>query len=182
MTVFDLDVASVQEVPPGHVVVVKKNGRLTSTAFTAPLPRAACSFERIYFSRGNDLDIYRERKALGARLADQVMAAIDHDLQNTVIGFIPNTAEVAYYGLMEALRLRRRDEVKRDILDAAKKGTLDEALIDDLILRNCAAEKVSARTSRSARSSDRRNGARTVVARLRHFLWFRAADGQSGGR
>ena len=143
MTVFDLDVASVQEVPPGHVVVVKKNGRLTSTAFTAPLPRAACSFERIYFSRGNDLDIYRERKALGARLADQVMAAIDHDLQNTVIGFIPNTAEVAYYGLMEALRLRRRDEVKRDILDAAKKGTLDEALIDDLILRNWPrAEKV----------------------------------------
>ena len=143
MTVFDLDVASVQEVPPGHVVVVKKNGRLTSTAFTAPLPRAACSFERIYFSRGNDLDIYRERKALGARLADQVMAAIDHDLQNTVIGFIPNTAEVAYYGLMEALRLRRRDEVKRDILEAAKKGTLDEALIDDLILRNWPrAEKV----------------------------------------
>ena len=143
MTVFDLDAASVREVPPGHVVVVKKNGTLTSTAFTAPLPRAACSFERIYFSRGNDLDIYRERKALGARLADQVMAAIDHDLQNTVISFIPNTAEVAYYGLMEALRLRRRDEVKSAVLDAAKKGTLDEALIDELILRNWPrAEKV----------------------------------------
>ncbi len=143
MTVFDLDAASVREVPPGHVVVVKKNGHLTSTAFTAPLPRAACSFERIYFSRGNDQDIYRERKALGAQLADQVMAAIDHDLQNSVVGFIPNTAEVAYYGLMEALRLRRRDEVKRDIMAAAKKGTLDEALIDDLILRNWPrAEKV----------------------------------------
>jgi amidophosphoribosyltransferase len=143
MTVFDLDVASVREVPPGHVVVIKKNGTLTSTAFTAPLTRAACSFERIYFSRGNDLDIYRERKALGARLADQVMAAIDHDLQNSVVGFIPNTAEVAYYGLMEALRLRRRDEVKKGILDAAKNGTLSEALIDDLILRNWPrAEKV----------------------------------------
>jgi amidophosphoribosyltransferase len=107
------------------------------------MARAACSFERIYFSRGNDLDIYRERKALGARLADQVMAAIDHDLQNSVVGFIPNTAEVAYYGLMEALRLRRRDEVKKGILDAAKKGTLSEALIDDLILRNWPrAEKV----------------------------------------
>jgi amidophosphoribosyltransferase len=143
MTVFDLDAASVREVPPGHVVVIKKNGTLTSTAFTAPLTRAACSFERIYFSRGNDLDIYRERKALGARLADQVMAAIDNDLQNSVVGFIPNTAEVAYYGLMEALRLRRRDEVKKGILDAAKKGTLSEALIDDLILRNWPrAEKV----------------------------------------
>jgi amidophosphoribosyltransferase len=143
MTVFDLDAAAVQEVPPGHVVVIKKNGTLTSTAFTAPMTRAACSFERIYFSRGNDLDIYRERKALGAQLADQVMAAIDHDLQNSVVGFIPNTAEVAYYGLMEALRLRRRDEVKNGILDAAKNGTLNEALIDDLILRNWPrAEKV----------------------------------------
>jgi amidophosphoribosyltransferase len=143
MTVFDLDVSSVREVPPGHVVVIKKNGALTSTAFTAPMTRASCSFERIYFSRGNDLDIYHERKALGARLADQVMAGIDNDLQNSVVGFIPNTAEVAYYGLMEALRLRRRDEVKKGILDAAKNGTLDEALIDDLILRNWPrAEKV----------------------------------------
>jgi len=143
MTVFDLEAASVREVPPGHVIVVKKNGTLSSTAFTAPLTRASCSFERIYFSRGNDLDIYRERKELGAKLADQVMAAIDDDLQNSVVGFIPNTAEVAYYGLMEALRLRRRDEVKKGILEAAKHGTLDESLIDDLILRNWPrAEKV----------------------------------------
>jgi amidophosphoribosyltransferase len=143
MTVFDLNAPSVREVPPGHVVVVKKNGTVVCAPFTAPLTRASCSFERIYFSRGNDPDIYSERKALGARLADQVMAAIDNDLQNSVVGFIPNTAEVAYYGLMEALRLRRRDEVKQSILDAAKNGTLDENVIDDLILRNWPrAEKV----------------------------------------
>jgi amidophosphoribosyltransferase len=143
MTVFDLDAAAVREVVPGHVVVIKKRGTLASTAFTARLPRAACSFERIYFSRGNDLDIYRERKALGARLADQVLAAIEFDLQNTVFSFIPNTAEVAYYGLMEALRLRRRDAVKAAILSAAQRGTLSEALLDDLILRNWPrAEKV----------------------------------------
>jgi amidophosphoribosyltransferase len=143
MTVFDADVESVSEVPPGHVVVVKANGVLSTIPFTDPLPRASCSFERIYFSRGNDLDIYRERKALGANLADQVVSAIDRDLQNTVISFIPNTAEVAYYGLMEALRLRRRDEVKASILDAAKQGTLTESLLDDLILRNWPrAEKV----------------------------------------
>ena len=136
MTVFDLEAPAVHEVPPGHVVVVKKSGTVTSTAFMEPLPRASCSFERIYFSRGNDLDIYRERKALGACLTDQVLAAIDRDLENTVIGFIPNTAEVAYYGLMEALRLRRRDEVKAAILGAARQGTLDEARLDDLILRN----------------------------------------------
>ena len=143
MTVFDADAAAVREVPPGHVVVVKANGAVTSTAFTAPLPRASCSFERIYFSRGNDLDIYRERKALGARLADQVLAATGRDFANTVIGFIPNTAEVAYYGLMEALRLRRRDEVKAAVLDAARRGVLDEARLDELILRNWPrAEKV----------------------------------------
>ena len=143
MTVFDVDAAAVREVSPGHVVVIKRRGTLTSTAFTAPLPRTSCSFERIYFSRGNDLDIYRERKALGAHLADQVLTAVGHDYQNTVISFIPNTAEVAYYGLMEALRLRRRDQVKTAIHAAAKQGTLDEALLDDLILRNWPrAEKV----------------------------------------
>jgi amidophosphoribosyltransferase len=143
MTVFDLEAAAVREVQPGHVVVVKKRGTLASSAFTVTLPRAACSFERIYFSRGNDLDIYRERKALGAGLADQVLAAIDRDLQNTVFSFIPNTAEVAYFGLMEALRLRRRDEVKAAILDAARRGPLDAALLDGLILRNWPrAEKV----------------------------------------
>jgi amidophosphoribosyltransferase len=143
MTVFDVDATAAREVPPGHVVVIKRHGTLTSTAFTAPLPRASCSFERIYFSRGNDLDIYRERKALGACLADQVLTAVGYDYQHTVISFIPNTAEVAYYGLMEALRLRRRDEVKAAILAAARQGTLDEALLDDLILRNWPhAEKV----------------------------------------
>jgi amidophosphoribosyltransferase len=143
MTVFDVDAAAAREVPPGHVVVIKRRGTLSSTAFTAPLPRASCSFERIYFSRGNDLDIYRERKALGACLADQVLTAVGHDYQHTVISFIPNTAEVAYYGLMEALRLCRRDEVKAAILAAAQRGTLDEALLDDLILRNWPrAEKV----------------------------------------
>jgi amidophosphoribosyltransferase len=100
------------------------------------LPRASCSFERIYFSRGNDIEIYKERKALGAGLADQVLAAIDHDWAHTVFNFIPNTAEVAYYGLMSALRERRRDEVKQAILEASKKGALTEALLDDLILRN----------------------------------------------
>ncbi|HTX66740.1 MAG TPA: amidophosphoribosyltransferase [Opitutaceae bacterium] len=143
MTVFDLDAPAVREVQPGHAVVMKRNGTLASTAFTVALPRASCSFERIYFSRGNDPDIYRERKALGAGLADQVLAAIDGDLQHTVFSFIPNTAEVAYFGLMQALRLRRRDEVKAAILAAAQQGKLDEAALDELILHNWPrAEKV----------------------------------------
>jgi len=136
MTVFDLGAEQVREVPPGHVIVLKKSGQVTETQFTAPLPRSSCSFERIYFSRGNDVDIYKERKALGGRLADQVIKAIDGNWARTVFGFVPNTAEVAYYGLMHSLRERRRDEVKAAIMAAAKSGTLDEALLDDLILRN----------------------------------------------
>jgi amidophosphoribosyltransferase len=136
MTVFDLAVEQVKEVDPGHVVVIKKSGAVSSKAFTPPLPRASCSFERIYFSRGNDLDIYRERQALGGGLADQVIKSIGSDWAKTVFGFIPNTAEVAYYGLMSALRTKRRDEVKAAILAAQAKGQLTEALLDELILRN----------------------------------------------
>lgn len=136
MTVFDLALEDVKEVKPGHVVVIKRRGTVTENAFTAPLPRTSCSFERIYFSRGNDVDIYRERQALGGVLADQVIKSIGHDWANTVFSFIPNTAEVAYYGLMSALRTRRRDEVKAAILQANAQGTLTESLLDDLILRN----------------------------------------------
>src|SRR3954470_5633401 len=136
MTVFDLAVEDVKEVSPGCVVVIKRRGTITEAPFTAPLPRSSCSFERIYFSRGNDIDIYRERQALGGQLASQVLAAIGHDWANTVFSFIPNTSETAYYGLMSALRTRRRDEVKSAILDAAKKGKITDVLLDDLILRN----------------------------------------------
>ncbi|MDR1279399.1 MAG: amidophosphoribosyltransferase [Opitutaceae bacterium] len=137
MTVFDIgDAADVHEVSPGHVMVIKRNGTLTSTPFLEPLPRASCSFERIYFSRGNDLEIYEERKALGGRLADQVLASVNHEWGNTVFGYVPNTAEVAYYGLLHALRERRRDIVKKTILEAVRENTLTEDLLDDLILRN----------------------------------------------
>jgi amidophosphoribosyltransferase len=136
MTVFDLAASEVKEVQPGHVVVVKRRGTITEQSFTPALPRASCSFERIYFSRGNDVDIYRERQALGGGLARQVMDAVGHDWANTVFSFIPNTAEVAYYGLMSALRTTRRDEVKAAILKASREGGVTEALLDELILRN----------------------------------------------
>jgi amidophosphoribosyltransferase len=136
MTVFDLAAEEVRELAPGHIAVIKKGGALASTQFTAPLPRASCSFERIYFSRGNDVDIYRERQALGGGLAAQVIASVGHDWANTVFSYIPNTAEVAFYGLMSALRTCRRDEVKAALLKAAKENKITDALLDDLILHN----------------------------------------------
>lgn len=136
MTTFDLSVDQINELPPGNVVVIKKRGEVKISRFTEALPKTSCSFERIYFSRGNDVDIYKERKALGGNLANQAIKAIGHDWGNTVFSFIPNTAEVAYYGLMSTLRERRRDEVKESILKASQSGKLTEALLDDLILRN----------------------------------------------
>ena len=135
-TVFDLEAREVHEVEPGCAVVMKKAGTVAVERITPALPKTQCTFERIYFSRGNDADIYRERKALGAGLAGQIWASIGGDLENSVFSFIPNTAEVAYFGLMSELRFRRRAEVKQTLLDAAKAGKITEALVDDLILNN----------------------------------------------
>ncbi len=136
-TVFDLEAGDVREVEPGCAVVVKKAGGAARVERIKPaLPKTQCAFERIYFSRGNDADIYRERKALGAGLADQIWSSLGGDLEHSVFSFIPNTSEVAYFGLMSELRLRRRAQVKQTLLDAAKAGRLDEAMVDDLILHN----------------------------------------------
>ena len=135
-TVFDLEAGDVHEVEPGCAVVMKKSGAVSVERVRPALPKTQCTFERIYFSRGNDADIYRERKALGAGLADKIWKSIGGDLENSVFSFIPNTAEVAYFGLMSELRFRRRAEVKQTLLDAAKAGKITEALVDDLILNN----------------------------------------------
>lgn len=136
MTVFDLDTDDVRELPPGHVAVMKNTGGVRITPFVQPQTPRPCSFERIYFSRGNDPEIYGERKTLGRKLVPQILKSIDEDFERSVFSFIPNTAEVAYHGMMDGLRLHRRDQVKQAILDAARDGTLDEEKIDELILRN----------------------------------------------
>jgi amidophosphoribosyltransferase len=134
MTGFNCDASAVREVAPGHAVVVTRAGEIQEGEVVEPRPRASCSFERIYFSRGNDPDIYRERKALGAQLADQVLVEIDHDLERAVFGFIPNTAETAHGGLIQELQRRRRAVVKRELLAAMAAGQLDEAAVDRLVL------------------------------------------------
>jgi amidophosphoribosyltransferase len=100
-TTFDLRADSIKEVKPGHVLIIKKDGHIDEVPFTAPQKRKACSFERIYFSRGTDRDIYKERKMLGKLLTPAVLQAVNHDIKNTVFSYIPNTASVAYKGLVE---------------------------------------------------------------------------------
>lgn len=134
MTVFDKRADEVKELPAGHVACIKHDGTFELHEFAAPRESRACSFERIYFSRGNDPEIYRERNALGRNLVRQVLSVIDNDLENTVFSFIPNTAETGYYGLMNGLREERRREVKETLCRAMRDGTLTEKLIDEVIL------------------------------------------------
>lgn len=136
MTIFNQPIENVSELQPGTATVIKSDGRIYCERFTEERPVTPCSFERIYFSRGNDRDIYQERKALGGALKEQVVAAIGNDFANSVFSFVPNTAETAYYGLLESLRLHRRQEVKDALLKANADGSLDETLIDQLIMGN----------------------------------------------
>lgn len=102
-TAFDLRKENIKELKPGHALVIKKSGDVSEIMINEPLERKACSFERIYFSRGNDFDIYNERKKLGQLLVPQIIDSIDNDLDNSVFSFIPNTAEMSFYGMMKGL-------------------------------------------------------------------------------
>lgn len=102
-TAFNVGENEVKELPPGHALIVNEKGEVELAQILEPKPRKACSFERIYFSRGSDEKIYRERIALGYHLSEQVLNRIDHDLKNTIFSFIPNTAETAFYGMLKGM-------------------------------------------------------------------------------
>ena len=103
-TIFSLDPYEIQELDPGHILSVKgRSGQIKLKPFTKAGPKLSCSFERIYFSRGSDVDIYRERKELGRQVVPKVLESIDHDLEHTVFSYIPNTAESSFFGMMQEL-------------------------------------------------------------------------------
>ncbi len=125
-TTFNVPYESVREIRPGYALIVKKDGHISEQMCKEPLERKSCSFERIYFSRGTDLEIYRERKKLGKLLAPAIMDAIGHDLENTVFSYIPNTAAVAFQGLMDELQTVC-DRIKQEkILSLGKNPTEEE--------------------------------------------------------
>lgn len=103
MTAFNIPAEKIQEIKPGHALIIRKNGDVLEKQVRTPKEKKSCSFERIYFSRGNDKDIYQERKNLGRQLTPSVLKTIDYDMSNSVFSFIPNTAEVAFYGMVEGL-------------------------------------------------------------------------------
>ena len=127
-TALDVPLESINEVKPGHALMVKKDGTIISELINEPLEKKSCSFEEIYFSRGTDRDIYRERKLLGRSLVSRVLKAVNNDFENTVFSYIPNTAETAFYGLMEGLRDFRIKNLK-DAIQANKSESEIERLL-----------------------------------------------------
>ena len=136
MTIFEVGEDQVQEVPPAHVAVMKASGSLTVQPFVEHRELKPCSFEKIYFSRANDSVVYEERKALGGQLVAPLAELVENDWERTVISFIPNTAETAYYGFMDGLRVHRRQEVFDQVVAMHESGTFDKARLEELILRN----------------------------------------------
>lgn len=140
-TAFNIQFKNVKEIEPGHALIVKKDGTVTQEIFREPQEKRACSFERIYFSRGSDAEIYKERKHLGALLCDQILKSVSADLKNTVFSFIPNTAEVSFYGMVEGLHSYIRNVQKDALLH--RKDSLDDKALEELLSMSPRVEKLA---------------------------------------
>ncbi|HLN54192.1 MAG TPA: hypothetical protein VK212_10825 [Lentimicrobium sp.] len=140
-TAMNIPYGKVREVAPGSALIIKKDGTTSMEQIIAPAPLKACSFERIYFSRGTDVDIYRERKRLGKALTPAILEVVGHDIKNTVFSYIPNTAIDAYYGLMEELA-QFCDTIKKDQL-LKNASSLTPQIIDEIMSFKPRIEKVA---------------------------------------
>lgn len=147
-TTFDLEVDDILELQPGQALITSRNGELRIEQILEPKRFAACSFERVYFSRGSDRDIYRERKEMGRRLVPDILKAINYEVENTVLSYIPNTAESAYYGMIQGFEEYLNEQKTREItslLAQAEPGREEEtqARIREILSRGVRAEKVA---------------------------------------
>ena len=140
-TTFDLDSADVKELEPGAALLVKRNGECTVEQILQPKGDSACSFERIYFSRGSDSDIYNERKKLGEQLTEPILEAVNYDTAHTVFSYIPNTAEVAYYGMLNGFKRYLNNEKIKKIESLGHIPTHDE--LEEILHDYVRSEKIA---------------------------------------
>ena len=137
-TAFDIEYSEIKEIDPGHALIVDKAGNVTHEEVVTPREKLSCSFERIYFSRGNDPEIYTERKNMGKLLCPQILEAINYDLKNTVFSYIPNTAESSWLGMMKGIENHLREYRKKAILNQ----DLTEEQLDEILQFKPRAEKL----------------------------------------
>lgn len=140
-TVFNVAFDDVKELDPGHALIIKKDGQTQMSEILPPLERKSCSFERIYFSRGSDAEIYQERKHLGKLIMPKILESIDHDTENTVFSFIPNTAETSFYGMLEAAQDELNKQKNEAIL--AEKDTLTPERLQQIQSHKVRTEKLA---------------------------------------
>ena len=140
-TVFNVDFDSVKELPPGSAIITKKSGVTSIDQILAPVERKACSFERIYFSRGSDAEIYRERKLLGKLIVPEVLKTVDFDIKNTVFSFIPNTAETSFLGMIETVDAYLNQRKTKEILKG--KRSLSAEKVTQILSVHTRVEKIA---------------------------------------
>lgn len=140
-TVFNVPFESVEELPPGHAIITKKSGQTKISKILEPTARKACSFERIYFSRGSDAEIYKERKMLGKLIVPEVLKHIDNDIKNTVFSFIPNTAETSFFGMVESVEAFLNDTKTEKILKG--KRSLSAEKVTQILSQHTRIEKIA---------------------------------------
>ena len=140
-TAMNVPADAVAEITPGHALIIKKDGCVSMDMVREPLQNKACSFERIYFSRGNDAEIYKERKELGNLLCSKVMNSISGDLKNTVFSFVPNTAETSFYGMMKGLELLYKDKQAKMVIALGENPSIDQ--INEILSVSPRIEKIA---------------------------------------
>ncbi|SDG80914.1 amidophosphoribosyltransferase [Winogradskyella thalassocola] len=140
-TVFNVPFESVKELEPGHAIITKKSGETKIKKILEPLERKACSFERVYFSRGSDAEIYQERKMLGRLLMPKVLEAINNDTQNSVFSYIPNTAETSFYGMIETVEDHLNKKKTESILNGG--GKLSSEKVTEILSERPRIEKIA---------------------------------------
>ncbi len=146
--VFNVDPGQIQPILPGHVLAIKRSGEILHQPFTEPLALRQCTFERIYFSRGNDPDIYQERKALGRNLAPRVLDLIGNSIEHAVFSYIPNTAEAAYMGLVERLDELTRERHSQELWERIRSGNIARPELDKFLNGRLRAEKIAHKDQR----------------------------------
>ena len=140
-TVFNVPFESVEELPPGHAIITKKSGQTKISKILEPKARKACSFERIYFSRGSDAEIYMERKMLGKLIVPEVLEHIDNDIKNTVFSYIPNTAETSFFGMVESVEAFLNNTKTEQILKG--KRSLSAEKVTQILSQHTRIEKIA---------------------------------------
>lgn len=163
-TAFNVPLESISAIKPGYALIIKKNGEISEKLVRQPLPRKECSFERIYFSRGSDADIYKERKLLGKNLVPKILKSVNYDFDNTVFSYIPNTSEASFFGLREGLSDHRI--AKQRQLLTEKGGNITPEELDKILNIVIRTEKIAIKDAKLRTFITGDNGRDDLVAHV----------------